>query len=511
MCRNPQNLEIFPVALMIGGLAARADPQANCRSRFLNFLRFLSMLLLVVCNSTLVAAGDEHPRLFAEKHEVGAKGKNSERIAEIAQNIIIYVVENGQKKTIVLPPAELTKINGIATAGYVCGVVIVSDKELSISIGGREFSRSRGPIETVDSIESIDGFHHASAVLPPSSTSVVYSTPAVQSPVLEDWRNNYTLFPAVFGDALEAESLFEISIGVGGETLTLPVRQDGIRDFHVEPTPEGNHIPFRYLGTRLEVLRHTANDFKDRIRTITRGVAGIEAAFQLRLIERINIVDLENIRNAVTTTDGREIWFYIDAFLNEPIQELETIAAHETLHKLISKLGFSLDPEIRKLYADLKGYELFSNERFMLVMTGKLSPDIPSGVVKNNGKSIFFDFIDERNFLSGMKGGHSTENMEEFCTSLIHSIIHISRLKENLETPINIGHASISPRFLTMAEKDSILRSYSSAIECLLGMLPKYLDNNSPEYESAKGIFERASENVHCRTAELRPGRYQDL
>lgn len=274
------------------------------------------------------------------------------------------------------------------------------------------------------------------------------------------WRRSpieAATFPAnTMGSPTVSAASLEMAFETEGEK-SARIFENGYNDLHLN----GSLLTFRYFGNRLEHVRAHPEDFNARLAAIAEGVSRVESAFGTDLVSRVNILDVEGIHNAVTSRRDGEISFYIDAFIQEPIDELRVIAEHESLHRLVWKLDLSGTTELRKIFSELKGYDLFSNERFMLLTTGAVS----EGSAQGGAESLLFDFIDERNFIPGMKGGHSSENIEEFCTSFMHSLMYIENLKDNLLKPI-LFHNKHS-QWLSDAEKALIVEAYGKTMNII--------------------------------------------
>lgn len=113
--------------------------------------------------------------------------------------------------------------------------------------------------------------------------------------------------------------------------------------------------------------------------------------------------------------------------------------------------GFTKDPQVRKIFANLKGYT--GDEKQRIIRQGFLPFDDFNNNYKNKE---FFNFINEKNFL-GKGGGHSHGNIWEFCTSFTHSLMYLDRLETN------IGKLSISNE-----KKITILDNYITVLKSMI-------------------------------------------
>ena len=307
-------------------------------------------------------------------------------------------------------------------------------------------------------------------------------------------KGGYSFFPEVMGDSVAKGNRFVISFESQGKLLQVPVEQSGyysLCTISMAPQVQRGDLGFRYVGTRLESLKKKTGDFEKRLSAIAEGIEAVERTFNADLVETVSIVDYQGIHNAVTCDGGKEIWFYTDAFVKEPLNELKAIAEHETLHKLVEKQQLTKNSDIREFFADLKGYDDVSYERFLLITYGSLPPQ---GFSKGNVDHPFFAFIDERNFLKGMKGGHSHANVAELCTSFLHSLLFIDRLEANLDRPISFTGSKAQPRYLSNQEKGIVMDNYVKLLGLIVKSLPSTRQSDSlvfVEEDHTEAVLER--------------------
>jgi hypothetical protein len=245
-------------------------------------------------------------------------------------------------------------------------------------------------------------------------------------------------------------------------------------------------------------MRERATDFDARLDAVSNGIDLVESAVGCTLVERVKIVDLDNPRGAAACDGSSDIWLYANAFLNESIDELSTISSHEALHILVDRLGLVKDSEVRELFASLWGYDEFSRERFDIVVSGLVPLTDPDAAPYNGA---FFAFIDERNFLDPMKGGHSHESLEEFCVSLLHSLIYSDRLLGNLERPIELDGPGDESRALSADEREFIIENYFGAVRTLLQALPRNDEESLPLDTFLKDRLKRAGDQSTGKVA----------
>lgn len=188
--------------------------------------------------------------------------------------------------------------------------------------------------------------------------------------------------------------------------------------------------------------------YQDQMESIHQGVAQIEDTFGLTLVDNIILVDCEKVENAITVLGKKNLWFDVDILKKVSLSELQVIGAHETLHLLVDRYHFTESIRLRTLFADLMQYDELSVERFFLTTSGvhRGRPETPH---------IFCEFINEKNFMEDCGGGHAEDNLDEFCTSFLHTLLHIDRLDMNL-------------RRLPEGQRREVLAYYQEVIEILL-------------------------------------------
>jgi hypothetical protein len=267
----------------------------------------------------------------------------------------------------------------------------------------------------------------------------------------------YSFFPTILADSVSERNDFSITIASKDQALNLFIRQSGHKTICTlggDREYNDGAIAFRYLGSRPSYLSEVCPDFQARIEAIRQGIELVNTSFDVELIKAVNIIDYEPMYDALTCDEKNEMWLYIETFLSEPVAELKTIGSHEALHKYVNLQGFTHDSGVRKLFADLKGY--------------RQGIGSTTDRRRSSANRLFFSFIDEKNFLRGMSGGHSEDDLDEFCTSLLHSLLYSDRLQQNLDQPLKIGEASDRSYLLTDAERSRMAQLYVTAIQALI-------------------------------------------
>ncbi|GAB4334442.1 MAG: hypothetical protein Kow0099_06480 [Candidatus Abyssubacteria bacterium] len=393
---------------------------------------------------------------------------NSQRLIEKIKAIQLYCVDDGKLSEQVYLPEDLAAGKNLEVDGHVFGVIILCDDDVAVRVDGKETSRIK---KNRGGTLSVKHF----GTLAPDDTVLANLRRSLGEDD-EFLPGGFSSFSLVTGDSLSPLDTFDIDFQSEQETWKISIRHAGYRTFRsicTRPDEPSCDITFRYLGMRLEKLEVELPDLETRLLAIAEGIDVVESSLGEDLVANVNIVDFENIRNAVACDDARDIWFYIEALRNEPPRELRSMAAHEALHIYVERYGIARDSDVREFFADLKGYDALSHERFMVVASG----ETPSERAAPHENPIFA-FVNEQNFLEGAKGGHSQRSVDEFCVSLLHSLLFIDRLEENLNRPLKAQNPSSAGPPPTPAEKASLLMDYLHGIELVIGAISD--DANTP-------------------------------
>jgi hypothetical protein len=374
--------------------------------------------------------------------------------------IVLFNVKNGKVKKSFHSKADLFNNPEITVDGYVAGIIAFTDAEQDIYVDDmllQQVSRKK---------DGAIGLNY-SEKLKPKEISILGmgdhqdSADIAINRYFEDHSvMGYSFFPIIPGDPISPDNRFTIGISKNGKKHAVSVYQNGYRNFlREEALSDEVECQIRYLGDGFDSLERQMPDYQERIDVIIEGVAEVEKTFQTRVVRKINMVDYDGIHNALTSVGYKDIWFFIETFKKEPVSELKTIARHEALHLLVDKYDFTKSGQIREIFAELKGYDQLSLERFFLVTQGKS----PNPFESREKRHYFFDFVNEKNFLPGSKGGHSQDNLDEFCTSFLHSLMFPELIGTNLHSPLEIG-ANRPPLRLNTDEQAKILTFYQRMI-----------------------------------------------
>jgi hypothetical protein len=376
--------------------------------------------------------------------------------------LCIYQVKNGQTTVRVFSGTELKTHPSIQMEGYISGVVLLSTSSIEASVAGRPLRKL--PIQTDGSFDSTSYDKFESDVLKVAFRNAEHSDFDFDRMNHFAWR--YAWFPTVPGDPVCTQNRFSIILNDSRQSLEIPVFHTETIQLNLVSAESDNtqyKMDFRYSGNDPEQFE--IRDFETRVRAIAEGVRAVELIVGQELVTSVNLLDYDGIYNALTCDGRNEIWFYTDIFWKESPEELRTIAEHETLHILVDQGRLTKNTDLRELFADLRGMDDLSMDRFALMTAGV----IPSGARRTDSKTpdhILFAFINEMNFFKGKKGGHSRDGLEEFCVSFLHTLMYPDNLDQNLKSPVILPGGDL--HILTTHNQMSLLADYLMVVEKLM-------------------------------------------
>jgi hypothetical protein len=461
-------------------------------------MKFYSVLLLILLSPIMMISShgfaakmpSNSMALTVEQENASSLSSN---VAEKVRSICIYSVSNGRLKPLIFTEREIQERGYLNVEGYVCGVVLLGEDGVTASIDNQKMSQIK---------RNSDG----------SFTLKYFGRSKLEELHLDDelhfrygkdkegktfLAGGYSFFPPIAGDAISLKENFSINLESEEGAIEIPVQQNaynGTRTVCLSSDCETDRLLFRFVGVKPEDVSDQSAELEGKLRVIAEGIHSIESAIGMDLVNHINVIDYEGVSNAVTCEEGADVWFYAQALRKQPVEELRTIAAHEALHKLVARKGLTGSPEIRELFADLRGYDELSLERFTIVMTG----DVPPAENGANGvNSALFAFINEKNFLEGMKGGHSQTNLDEFCTSFLHSLLFIDRLEQNIHNPVALPGGTDQPQHLSAQEKSLMLDNYKKTLEIMIRVVSRQGKKGSePSTERTLTLLENGLREV---------------
>jgi hypothetical protein len=415
---------------------------------FKNYARYIfSLLASVSFFSILPFAIDPScatPVSAGISPQTMAKSDTRQGVPPLIDEICLHEVIQGERRKILLGRKDFEDRGAIVCEGYICGVELISNNgQLAARLEDR-------------SMNILSGNATAGAV----NEAGIRGIPPAQR------LYRYSYFPEVPGDAVSMTDLFSISIE--GETgrYDLSVRQNGYQRLSGNKTlpSDGDALRFRYLGADLAKFESSLHDFEDRLAALSEGIGFVERAVDEKLVRYVNILQYQGADNALTSWGQDQIWIYADTFRNQRISELRSMAEHEALHIFTDRRGYSRKAALRGIFSTLHGFGPLTMERFSLVTRGSFPPGV---ILPTGNSSPLFAFINEKNFIPGMSGGHADDNLDEFCASFLHALLYIDHLSQNIEKA-GLFMADGSLRALLPQERKGILRDFRRALELFI-------------------------------------------
>ncbi len=407
----------------------------------------------------------------------------------------IYQVRDGKMEQQWFDADHLKDRRSLSLSGYISGIVAVGRPGLSVQVNGRPMSEMRPDKNGKVSL----GYY---GVLEPDRRiqSPMAANTQAKYPSGNSVPRVYGLFPPVPADTISEGSRITLRVSSGQSP---PEKLYIFHSRSVAPDMPGSEgvCDFRLTGIGKNTIRHAYPDGEARFRAICKGIAAVETAFQTDLVRTVHVLAYDDFRNAVTFPNHRDVWFYANTFLQESVAELEVIAEHESLHILVDRLELTADRDLRKLFADLKGFDAISAERFQLVSRGRMV----SGADRNpERESVFFEFIKESNFFPGMKGGHPEDNLDEFCVSFLHTLMYPDLLE------IHLNHMSDSwSEIGPDTARQEILQTCTRLLKILQSAFAEQsVSMNSDVYFPAGRFLQPHTpdrQNAHARVSGSRP------
>ena len=399
-------------------------------------------------------------------------------ISDCLNEIRLHEVVKGDKRTVSLKKQQLDNMSEFISDGYICGVELISSSSrLTATIEGQ-------PIHILEEDD------------PSLYKDRLNTVPNGQS--LSGRLYRYGYFPMVPGDALSLKECLAISVKEHDIDYTLCIRQNGYKylaTFQENLPFHTDKLTFRFFGKNLPEVRRKMTNFNNRIEAICEGIRYVEKAVGEQLVSYVNIMQYNGTDDAFTAWGQDQVWIYTGILDDRTIPELRDIAEHEALHIFVDRHGYTQKTAIRQFFATLHGFRPLSLERFSLVTLGSL----PKRTRISAGKEVpFFSFINEKNFIPGMSGGHSGDSLEEFCTSFLHALLYFDQFHKNIQKS-QIVLSSDGVIELSALERKSILENFQGALTVFMNQT---FDKDSPQsthfptntFESCLDVVKRTSQ-----------------
>jgi len=439
--------------------------QFQFQFRFLRSCPRLLSLLIVIFWTFFLNSGvfAEHtlPDLNARVEPKAEFGNTHDEAA--AHALSLFTLRHGVCTPQYFSHQQLAQGGPLEINGYVVGVLVFGSSDLNVELGGQKLRPIQSNADGTFHVKGYGKFDPAELTARTHMARGGQGLPkATITPPAGAAASAFYYFPKVFGAAVSSQQQFELALvdRNSRQVNHQPAQKiDWVDDGRATPSST-----FYYVGDRLDTLLDTENGFQGRLTAIYDGIRLVENAFGLDLVQDVQLIDLHRRNNALTYDGRNTIWFYIDTVLGTSAQELYRIASHEALHQMIYQLRLAHHPDMRRFFADLWNLDKLSMARYQIVTTGWF--DSKKARLSASSR-LFFSFINEKNFMRGMNGGHSHDNVDEFLTSFIHSLLYIEKLERNLHTPVSM-YGTNARHLLKDQEKERILELYKQSINLML-------------------------------------------
>ncbi len=384
-----------------------------------------------------------------------------------ALDLCIFQVHAGILTPVVIAGSELLLNPELDLPGHVAGLLVLGPDPLTVRLDGE-------PMRTVrpDKSGAFNLKHYGKLAPQDLEAAFRQSDRADFDPAeLQAYNGCYAAFAPVPGNALCPQERFTIDLAGGGAHLSVQVRQLSPQLLSTAGS-EGaaaQGLEFSYLGNDAERFQSEASGAGARLAAIEAGIRHIEQMIGETLVSGIHVIDFKGRNNALTRNGFNEIWIYSQTFWNESPAELRTMIEHETLHLLADRCRFAQNGALRELFADLRGLESLSKERFSLITMGILPATAARKPSRDNN---LLAFVNEMNFFKGMKGGHSRDNLDEFLASFLHTLVFIQDLERAVHAPVLFPDRFT--RHLSPVERKCLLDDYVRAIYALKAALEEH-------------------------------------
>ncbi len=325
--------------------------------------------------------------------------------------LILNVVEGGELKTVAISREELEK-NGynVNANGYVEGALAIFKNKEVLYLGDKEGHASCDdclmPMTKAEPLTRPADKYFPEFSLLPGNAACQFNLLDAPMPAADKANllkllaggniSTYgsILFAQGFNKAASATVLplsvnEDVRIQIGGVegTGSIHIRQQGVRV----------HDRFHYMASAaaMQALGEKVRSFEA---AVAKGINVVEQNFPGVFNGRV-IVTEKNVHQANSFL--KDIAFTTHDIDKKDDSWLLMTTEHEILHQVAIKLGFVSNGEIRDKFKKT-----------------------PAGLMK---------FISENEFFGTSSGGHPYSDMDEFCTSFIHTVMYPDRLKANLE------------------------------------------------------------------------------
>ncbi|MFW6283636.1 MAG: hypothetical protein ACOC1P_06325 [Minisyncoccales bacterium] len=158
-------------------------------------------------------------------------------------------------------------------------------------------------------------------------------------------------------------------------------------------------------------------ELENKIIAFNQGIEKVESLYG-SLVNKVILIDL-GIMNSYTLRSRNDVFVYPDFLKKNSIKNINIAAEHEALHKLVDSERYTQNETIRNIFGRPS-----CNRDNKIDALHRYWNQKPSELVSLEGKSDFFDNINEGSYIPGADGGASCSNIDEFCTSFLHTFMY---------------------------------------------------------------------------------------
>jgi len=370
------------------------------------------------------------------------QNENSPELARSINMIYLFVVNDGVVKPVVVTKEDLIQNPILDIDGHIADIYVLGTKMMKVQLSGKKGEAIQVRRTTDDKYIKLDFGGYGNSFSVQDFVTSKHSFDDIKRVFFGDSKPEYgavlpgryftgvnTKKTGYMGNPFTEEEENTLTLFSGEQKYELPIIQKT-----KEKYAEKEGIPFIYRGNNIE--RVSGIDNIDRkLQAIAQAVKNIETMFGTKIIESVNILDFEQ-NNAFARDEPPDITVLIK-YLRESSQEsLKTMVEHELLHIVVYNLGLTEDRKIRTAYADFLGASGVERKRLIRLGYTPFGPDREN----LSYNSTFFAFVDEAHFLKDADTGHSFNNIYEFTTSFIHSLMYVERFKANLLKRVKVRY-----------------------------------------------------------------------
>ena len=445
-------------------------------------------------------------QLFYKLDHPGKQETKPPQVLQDIKGVYITTIHDGKPRSIFLTADQLAQNNNLEINGWVTSVIVFSRKKLnsvnfdhSYALQAKQFEdgkinlpigKSGYTVLTPEKLKALGIDEKMKKTLfenevSKEDTISVYSIGQIaQSNSYKGTTISDNATPFLMLSANESSYYLQIK-QAAYEQWNSNSKQSDLKVFDLSSAPHRWHqIPH----------------FDNKLDAIAKGIQEVHEALSRGFTTelRLNSYKLDN----ATANNNHQIFFYYDKIANDSTRALRYTARHETLHKYAHKRGLTKDSELRKLFAELLGYD--GERRSEVLQEGGVSF---GDYILHFENKAFFLFVNESNFAGLENGGHSHANIDEFLASFINTLFDLDSLETNLKEQESVQLKTHSQEaqevLIDNNAKKTILLNYEKTLEAIINALQKNKETPQENTEKEVKFFSQALKRVRELKKEL--------